>query len=69
MTKLEKQIKGAAKSKTMYLALALSVLTPALENFPNVESFLGDNYGWALVALSMLVAGLRFITTKGLDEK
>jgi len=62
-------IKGATKSKTIYFAMAISVLGPALDNFPELRSFLGDNYGISFVLLSMVMAYLRFVTTKPLDDK
>lgn len=66
---MNKTIKGVAKSKTMYLAVALSVLGTMLENFPELKVFLGENYDLAFVVLSMVVAKLRFLTTKPLNEK
>ena len=41
-----KKLKGATKSKFMYLATTLAILEPVLENFPEVEKLLADNYGW-----------------------
>jgi len=49
--------------------MAISVLGPALDNFPELRSFLGDNYGISFVLLSMVMAYLRFVTTKPLDDK
>jgi len=66
---MKESIKGAAKSKTIWLAGALSVLGPALNTFPEARAFLGDNYGIAFVVLSGIVGLLRYLTTKPLAEK
>jgi len=62
-------IKGATKSKTMYLSVALAALAPALENLPALKSMLADNYGIALMSLSIIVGVLRALTTTPLKEK
>jgi|15BtaG_2_1085339.scaffolds.fasta_scaffold01351_7 hypothetical protein len=62
-------LKGATKSKTMYLAYALAALVPALENLPALKNVLADNYGIALMSLSIIVGVLRALTTAPLREK
>jgi len=62
-------IKGAVKSKTIWLAASLSALAPVLEVLPEAKAFLGDNYGIALALLSGVVGLLRYLTTKPLAEK
>lgn len=66
---MKESIKGAVKSKTIWLAGALSALGPALDTFPKAEAFLGDNYGIALIILSGVVGLLRYLTTQPLKEK
>lgn len=63
------KLKGAHKSKTMWLAGVLAVASPVLQAFPELRGFLGDNYGIALVALSAVVGLLRYVTTKPLGDK
>jgi len=62
-------IKGATKSKTVWLAAALASLTPALEAFPEMKMFLAEYYGPALILLSIVVALLRYLTTQALADK
>jgi len=62
-------IKGAAKSKMMYLAAALSLVEPILETLPEAKALLADHYGIAFVVLSGIVGLLRYLTTKPLSEK
>ena len=62
-------LKGAAKSKMIWLSGALASLTPVLEAFPEMKLFLADYYGPALIILAFTVALLRYLTTKPLAEK
>lgn len=64
-----KKLSNSHKSKTMWLAGALAIMQPMLEVFPEAKVFLGDNYGVAFVCLSGVVAFLRYLTTKPLDDK
>ncbi len=63
------KLKKIHKSKTMILAFFLATLSPILEALPQAKSFLGDNYGLALLTLSAVVAALRFVTTQSLADK
>jgi hypothetical protein len=63
------KIKGALKSKTIGLAGALAITQPVLESFPEIKGFLGEYYGVSFLILSAIVAYLRFVTTKPLEEK
>jgi len=62
-------IKGAVKSKTMWLSCSIAALAPALEALPEARAFLGDNYGVALVILSAVMGLLRYLTTQSLADK
>jgi bacteriorhodopsin len=58
------------KSKTMWFALALSVLGAAMEFFPLIRSLVDPKYyGAILFAIGVICAVLRFYTTQPLSEK
>ena len=66
---MKDQLKGAAKSNTIYFSVALALLSPALEHLPALRTLLAENYGLALFLLSVAVGGLRAITTTSLKDK
>jgi hypothetical protein len=58
------------KSKTMWFALAFTLLGAAMELFPYLQSFLDPRfYGISLFVIGIICAVLRFYTTQPLDEK
>jgi hypothetical protein len=58
------------KSKTMWFALALVVLGFIAENFNYVQDIIDPKYyGISYMAIGVVVAILRFITTQPLSEK
>ena len=58
------------KSKTMWFALALVVLGFVAENFNYVQDIIDPKYyGISYMAIGVVVAILRFITTQPLSEK
>jgi hypothetical protein len=58
------------KSKTMWFALALVVLGFVAENFNYVQDIIDPKYyGISYMAIGIIVAILRFITTQPLSEK
>ena len=58
------------KSKTMWFALALVVLGFVAENFNYVQDIINPKYyGISYMAIGVVVAILRFITTQPLSEK
>jgi hypothetical protein len=58
------------KSKTMWFALALVVLGFVAENFNYVQDIIDPKYyGISYMAIGVIVAVLRFITTQPLSEK
>jgi len=58
------------KSKTMWFALALTVLGSLFELFPYLQSFLDPRfYGISLVVIGIIVAVLRFLTTQPMSAK
>ena len=58
------------KSKTMWFALALVILGFVAENFNYVQDIIDPKYyGISYMAIGVVVAVLRFITTQPLSEK
>jgi len=58
------------RSKTMWFSLALVILGVVYDNFSYVENIINPRlYGVLLIAIGIIVAILRFITTMPLDEK
>ena len=58
------------KSKTMWFALALVVLGVIYDNFSYIQNIIGpDYYGISYMAIGVVVAVLRFVTTQPLGEK
>jgi uncharacterized membrane protein YdcZ (DUF606 family) len=58
------------RSKTMWFSLALVILGVVYDNFSYVENIINPRlYGVLLIAIGIIVAVLRFITTMPLDEK
>ena len=69
-TKMRRAMRGAMRSKTMWLGLALTILGVVYDNFSYVENIIDPRfYGILLIAIGIVVAILRFITTMPLDEK
>ena len=63
-------MRGAIRSKTMWLGLALAIFGALYDNFSYIQSFVDPRfYGTFLVVVGILVAILRFITTLPLDKK
>lgn len=57
-------------SKTMWFSLALMILGVVYDNFSYVQNIIDPRlYGIILIAIGIVVAVLRFITTLPLDEK
>lgn len=62
-------IKKRLKSKTYWLAIALSALTVAQEQLPALKDVLQDNYSLVMFAVAVAIAVLREVTTKPLSDK
>jgi len=57
-------------SKTMWFSLALVVLGVVYDNFSYVQNIIDPRlYGILLIAIGIIVAILRFITTTSLDDR
>ena len=57
-------------SRTMWFSLALVVLGVIYDNFSYVQNIIDPRlYGVLLIAIGIVVAILRFITTSSLDDR
>lgn len=57
-------------SRTMWFSLALVILGVVYDNFSYVENLIDPRlYGVLLIAIGVIVAILRFITTAPLEDK
>ena len=58
------------RSKTMWFSLALVILGVVYDNFSYVENIINPRlYGVLLIAIGIVVAVLRFVTTLPLEDK
>lgn len=68
--KLKRYMRGAMRSRSMWLSLALVILGVVYDNFSYVQNIIDPKlYGVILIVIGIVVAVLRFITTMPLDEK
>ena len=64
------RMRKAAKSKTMWFSFALVILGVVYDNFSYVQNIIDPRlYGIILIAIGVVVAILRFITTMPLEDK
>jgi hypothetical protein len=66
---MKNTIKGAAKSKSIWLAGAVALLPQVIDLLPNLKIFLGEHYGLAFFCLSLLMGYIRYKTTTALEDK
>lgn len=67
---MRRKTRGVMHSKTMWFSLALVILGVVYDNFSYVENIINPRlYGVLLIAIGIIVAVLRFVTTLPLDEK
>lgn len=67
---MRRSMRGAMRSKTMWLALGVAILGAAYDNFNYVQNILDPRwYGVLLMAIGVAVAVLRVLTTMPLDDK
>jgi len=67
---MRRKTRGAMHSKTMWFSLALMILGVIYDNFSYVQNIIDPRfYGIILIAIGIVVAVLRFVTTLPLDEK
>jgi uncharacterized membrane protein HdeD (DUF308 family) len=68
--KMRRVMRGAMRSKTMWLGLALAILGVVYENFSYIQNIIDPRfYGIFLIIVGIIVSILRFMTTLPLDEK
>lgn len=61
---------GAVKSKTIWFAVVLAMLGFVQANSEQFQALLSpDAYGWVMVIVGMIVAGLRVMTSQSLADK
>ena len=67
---MRRRARGAMHSRTMWFSLALVVLGVIYDNFSYVQNIIDPRiYGVLLIAIGIVVAILRFITTSSLDDR
>ena len=67
---MKQGMRGAIRSKTMWLALGLAILGAAYDNFSYIQGILDPRwYGVLLMLIGIAVAVLRVFTSLPLDEK
>ena len=67
---MRRSMRGAMRSKTMWLAIAVAILGAAYDNFSYVQNILDPRwYGVLLMAIGVAVAVLRVLTTLPLDDR
>ena len=67
---MRRKARGAMHSRTMWFSLALVVLGVIYDNFSYVQNIIDPRlYGILLIAIGIVVAILRFITTSSLDDR
>jgi hypothetical protein len=58
----------AHRSKTMWFSLALVVLGALMDNFSYIQNLIDPKYyGFGYIVIGIIVATLRFVTTKPIE--
>ena len=67
---MNRKLKGAMKSKSMWLGFVTTVLGAAYETIPEVRSLIQPKYfGPLLMILGISYQAFRYITNQALEEK
>ena len=67
---MRRRSRGAMRSKTMWFSFALVILGVVYDNFSYIQNIIDPRlYGVILIAVGIVVAILRFITTMPLEDK
>ena len=62
-------VKGSTRSRTMWIAVVTGMIGAAVAAMPMIEDHISKEiYGFSLMALSIVFAGLRIVTTQPLEE-
>lgn len=62
-------VKQRLKSKTYWLAIAITVLGAVQANYPHIKELLGEHSGIAYTGIAVLVALLRELTKEPVSAK
>jgi len=58
------------KSRTLWFSFLLVIFGALMDNFSYLQSIIDERYyGISFVAIGLITAALRFITTQGLSDK
>ena len=69
-TKMRRVMRGAMRSKTMWIGLALAVFGALYDNFSYIQNIIDPRYyGILLIVIGVIVAVLRVLTTLPLEDK
>ena len=67
---MQRNIKGAMHSKTMWFSLAMVVIGSVYDNFSYLQDVINPKYyGSIFIGIGVICAVLRFYTTMPVDEK
>ena len=67
---MRKYAKGVMRSKTMWFSFLLVIFGAIFDNYSNLQSFLDPKiYGFGYIIIGIIVAILRFLTNKPLDDR
>jgi hypothetical protein len=67
---MQRSLKGAMHSKTMWFSLAMVVIGSIYDNFSYLQDVINPKYyGSIFIAIGVICAVLRFYTTLPLDKK
>ena len=65
-----RRTRGVMRSKTMWFSLALMVFGVVFDNFSYVQNLIDPRlYGPILIAIGVVVAVLRFVSSMPLEDK
>lgn len=58
------------KSRTLWFSFLLVIFGALMDNFSYLQSVIDERYyGISFVAIGLITAALRFVTTQGLSDK
>ena len=67
---MRRKARGMMRSRTMWFSLALVILGVVYDNFSYVQNLIDPRlYGVLLIAIGIIVAILRFITTAPMEDR
>lgn len=67
---MRRKARGAMHSRTMWFSLALVILGVVYDNFSYVQNIIDPRlYGILLIAIGIIVAILRFVTSGPLEDR